>query len=279
MGRLLLPAFIYYLNFVKIPVMPELPDLQAFRHNLEKALLHKKLESVTVRNAKKLHTSQKDLKAALDGQVLEHILRVGKELHFVFKNKHTLGMHLMLHGKLYLFQKKNEEKYTIVELLFADGTGVALTDFQGAANITLDPEEKTAPDALSKAFSESYLETQLSKKKTTIKKYLLDQHNVLGIGNAYADEILWDAKISPFSICQKIPPAKVKVLYKSIHKILEDAEKKILKSRPDIINGEVRDFMLVHNSKLKESPGGAEIKKDTGGGRKTYYTDEQELFE
>lgn len=259
--------------------MPELPDLQAFRHNLEKALLHKKLTSITVKNAKKLHTKEADLQAALEGQALEHIKRVGKELHFVFKNGHVLGMHLMLHGKLYLFEKKNEQKYTIVELLFADGTGLALTDFQAAANITLDPEEKTAPDAMSKDFNESYLEKQLAKKKITIKKYLLDQHNVLGIGNAYADDILWDAKISPFSIANKIPAPKIKALLKSVKKILEGAEKKILKSNPDIINGEVRDFMLVHNSKLTESPGGAPIKKDTGGGRKTYYTDEQELFE
>jgi len=259
--------------------MPELPDLQAFRHNLEKALLHKKLTSLTVKNAKKLQTTAEALQSALAGQTLEHIRRVGKELHFEFKNGHVLGMHLMLHGKLYLFQKKNEEKYTIVELLFGDGTGLALTDFQSAANIFLDPEEKTAPDALAPAFNENYLTTQLAKKKITIKKYLLDQHNVLGIGNAYADDILWDAKISPFSVCNKIPAAQIKVLLKSIKKILQDAEKKILKSKPDIINGEVRDFMLVHNAKLTESPGGAEIKKDTGGGRKTYYTDEQVLFE
>lgn len=259
--------------------MPELPDLQAFRHNLEKALLHKKLKSVTVKNAKKLHVKEADLKAALEAQPLQHIQRVGKELHFVFKNGHVLGMHLMLHGKLYLFEKENEQKHTIAELLFADGTGLALTDFQAAANIQLDPEEKTAPDALSDEFNESYLKAQLAKKKTTIKKYLLDQHNVLGIGNAYADDILWDAKISPFSISNKIPAAKIKALLKSVKKILEAAEKKILKSNPDIINGEVRDFMLVHNAKLTESPGGAPIKKDTGGGRKTYYTDEQELFE
>ncbi|MBS0026969.1 DNA-formamidopyrimidine glycosylase family protein [Chitinophaga sp. 22321] len=259
--------------------MPELPDLQVFSHNLEKALLHKELKSVTVKNAKKLQTTPAALAAALDGQMLEHIRRVGKELHFVFKNGHVLGMHLMLHGKLYFFQKKNEEKYTIVELLFGDGAGLALTDFQAAANVFLDPEEKEAPDALSADFNDSYLQTQLAKKKVTIKKYLLDQHNVLGIGNAYADDILWDAKISPFSVCNKIPAVQVKVLLKSIKKILQDAEKKILKHHPDIINGEVRDFMLVHNAKLKESPGGAEIKKDTGGGRKTYYTDEQVLFE
>lgn len=259
--------------------MPELPDLQAFRHNLEKALLHKKLTSITVKNAKKLHTTEKALKEALEGQLLEHIRRVGKELHFEFKNGHVLGMHLMLHGKLYFFEKKNEEKYTIVELLFTGGIGLALTDFQAAANVFLDPLPKTAPDALSKEFDESYLKAQLGKKKISIKKYLLDQHNVLGIGNAYADDILWEAKISPFSICNKIPDAAIKALLKAVKKILEGAEKKILKSNPDIIHGEVRDFMLVHNAKLTESPDGAPIKKDTGGGRKTYYTDEQVLFE
>ncbi|CAL1519870.1 DNA-formamidopyrimidine glycosylase family protein [Chitinophaga sp. MM2321] len=258
--------------------MPELPDLQVFRHNLEKALLHKKLQSITVQNDKKLQSTEKELQAAVEGQLLEAIQRVGKELHFIFKNGHVLGMHLMLHGKLYLFDKKNEQKYTIVTLLFADGTGLALTDFQGQAVLTLDPAAKEAPDALSEAFNEQYLKVALAKKKITIKKYLIDQKNVLGIGNAYADEILWDARISPFSICHKIPEAKISVLLKSIKHILLDAEKKIKKSHPDIIQGEVRDFMLVHNSKLKESPGGAEIKHDTGGGRKTYYTAEQELY-
>ncbi|PSL47793.1 formamidopyrimidine-DNA glycosylase [Chitinophaga niastensis] len=259
--------------------MPELPDLQAFRRNLEKALLHKKLASLTVKNAKKMHATPASLRSALEGQPLEHIRRVGKELHFVFKNGHVLGMHLMLHGKLYLFQKKNEEKYTIIELLFEDGTGLALTDFQAQAAVTLDPAEKTAPDAMSEELNENYLRTQLAKKKSNIKKYLIDQNNILGIGNAYADEILWDARISPFSICNKIPAENIKVLLKSIKNILQEAEKKILKSHPDIINGEVRDFMLVHNSKLKESPGGAVIQKEIGGGRKTYFTAEQVLFE
>ncbi|MFY0254050.1 DNA-formamidopyrimidine glycosylase family protein [Chitinophaga sp. 30R24] len=259
--------------------MPELPDLQAFQHNLEKALLHKKLQSITIKNAKKLAVKPDVIAAALDGQKLEQIQRVGKELHFVFANGHVLGMHLMLHGKLYFFQKKNEEKYTIAELLFSDGAGLALTDFQASAHVFLDPPSKDAPDALSDAFDEIYLTDLLGKKKISIKKFLLDQHNVLGIGNAYADDILWYARISPFSICNKIPAAQIKTLLKAIKKILTDAEKKILKHDPDIIRGEIRDFMLVHNSKLKESPDGGEIRQSTEGGRKTYYTDEQVLFE
>jgi formamidopyrimidine-DNA glycosylase len=106
----------------------------------------------------------------------------------------------------------------------------------------------------------------------------MDQKVIRGIGNAYADEILWHALISPLSVCNKIPEDKIKTLAKSIKTVLHDAIKKILKSHPDIIKGEVRDFLVIHNSSKKKSPTGAEIKQTTIGGRKTYYTDEQELY-
>ncbi|MBC9932368.1 DNA-formamidopyrimidine glycosylase family protein [Chitinophaga qingshengii] len=254
--------------------MPELPDLNVFSHNLEKVLLHKQLEQITVVVKKKLRTPEEALKAALEGQRLESIHRVGKELHFTFKNGHVLGMHLMLHGKLYLFDEKNEQKHTICTLLFKGGKGLALTDYQGQANITLDPAEKEAPDALSREMSEGWLKETLAKKRTAIKKFLTDQHNILGIGNAYADDILWEARISPFSVSNKIPATAVKALHKAIHKVLTTAEKNIREHHPDIINGEVRDYMLVHSHKLTESPGGAAIQHVSAGG-KTYYTDEQ----
>ena len=107
---------------------------------------------------------------------------------------------------------------------------------------------------------------------------LLDQKIIKGIGNAYADEILWDAGISPFSVSNKIPADKLKALAASIKTILNNAEKQIKKSHPDIIKGEVRDFLLIHNSKKKTSPGGAQILQKEIGGRKTYYTNEQELY-
>lgn len=107
---------------------------------------------------------------------------------------------------------------------------------------------------------------------------MLDQKIMRGVGNAYADEILWHARISPFSISSKIPEAKLKNLAQSIKTVLENAEKSILKSNPDIINGEVRDFMDIHNSKKKHSPTGAAIIVNEAS-RKTYYTNEQELFE
>lgn len=255
--------------------MPELPDLQVFSRNLTKKYRGKVLEQVNV-ESKKLNVPLKELKEALEGQELTGVSRVGKELHFEFINGQVLGLHLMLHGQLKEFDKKNEYDFTIIDLLFDDASGLALTDFQKAAAPTLNPEDTGVPDALD--IDLEYLCKKLAATRTPIKTVLLNQHILRGIGNAYADEILWDAKLSPFSPSNKIPEAKVKGLLKSIKSVLEHAEKEIIKARPDIISGEVRDFLVVHQPRKKETTSGATIHQKEVGSRKTYYTDEQELF-
>jgi len=200
---------------------------------------------------------------------------VGKELHFGFKNGHVLALHLMLHGQLYFFDKTNDHKFTIIELLFEGGAGLALTDFQKAATPTLDPKENSVKDALD--VDVNYLKEKLGTR-TAVKTVLMDQHMIRGIGNAYADEILYDAGISAFSLSNKIPADKIKQLAKSIKDVLEHAEKEIVKSHPDIISGEFRDFLKVHQPKKKTTETGKTIHQKPVGSRKTYYTDEQELF-
>jgi len=153
-----------------------------------------------------------------------------------------------------------------------------LTDFQGQATPTVNPEPRDGIDALSKELNYNFLKRTLNKSKASIKNLLLDQHVIRGIGNAYADEILWEATISPFSVSNKIPDTKIKALTKAIKRVLQEAEKNILKSNPQIISGEIRDFLKIHNSKKRESPNGGEIKIHKAGARKTYYTEEQELF-
>jgi formamidopyrimidine-DNA glycosylase len=258
--------------------MPELPDLQVFSRNLNKRIAGKKIKKLSVPVTKKLKVSVNKLREALEGQVVKEVYREGKELHISFKNGNVLGLHLMLHGDLYFFEEKNDNKNTIIELFFDDGTGLALTDWQGVATPTLNPEQREAPDALSKEVTTEFLRLQMQKTRTSVKNLLLDQHIIRGIGNAYADEILWDAGISPFSASNKIPGDKIKALAKSIKKVLNDAEKQILKANPDIIKGEVRDFLLIHHSKKTKSPTGAIIHNKVAGSRKTYYTDEQEVY-
>lgn len=256
--------------------MPELPDLQAFSHNLNNKLKGKTVKQV-VTHGGKLNVSADELNDTLQHQKVTAVYRDGKELHIQFSKGDALGLHMMLHGKLFLFDGKNDNKYSLTEILFTDGTGLTLTDFQKAATTTLNPEPKDALDALAKEADEAYYKEMLGKTKSAVKSVLLDQKMIRGIGNAYADEILWHARISPFSASNKIPADKVKVLTKTIKDVLTEAEKQILKTHPDIINGEVRDFMLIHNPRKTHSPDGAEIKIKAGS-RKTYYTDEQELY-
>ncbi|HVW95465.1 MAG TPA: DNA-formamidopyrimidine glycosylase family protein [Mucilaginibacter sp.] len=256
--------------------MPELPDLQVFSRNLNKLFKGKKLEKISIKVHSKLNVPEADVQHALQGQKLSDVMRVGKELQFEFANGHILATHLMLHGQLHTFEKTNTHKFTIVKMLFEGDKGLALTDFQKAATPALDPQKQEAPDALD--FDDKYLQEKLSSKRTAIKTVLMDQKILRGIGNAYADEILYDARLSPFSASNKIPAEKVRQLSKSIRKVLENAEEQILKNHPDIISGEYRDFLQVHQPKKKTTPAGETIHQKTVGSRKTYYTDAQEEF-
>lgn len=259
--------------------MPELPDLNVFARNLNKQLAGKTVEEIDVKNKSKLKIPVSELRKEIEGNKLKQVYREGKELHFEFADGNVLGMHLMLHGSLDLLEEKNDRKNTIVEIHFDNRKVLVLTDYQGAANITLNPEVKDSPDALSGEMNDDFLREKLSKKKTTIKAFLLDQNIIRGIGNAYADEILWESGIHPESKCNKIPDGKIKALAKDIKSVLKDAEKQILKINPDIISGEERSFLKIHNSKKKESPTGAKIHNKMVNSRITYYTDEQELYE
>jgi formamidopyrimidine-DNA glycosylase len=254
--------------------MPELPDLQVFGKNLDKQLSGKKLEKINVSKAAKLNVPAIKLKQQFENQKVKSVYREGKELRILFANKHLIGLHMMLRGKLQWFEME-APKHTLVEFIFQKDKKLALTDYQRKARVTSDPDEPDAPDALSAQVNAAFLKKAL-QSKATIKNLLLDQHVIRGIGNAYADEILWEAKISPFAVSNRIPAPNVSALARAIKNVLKKAEKQIAKSDPDIIGGEIRDFLLIHNSSKKKSPTGAVIKNKTAGGRKTYYTDEQE---
>lgn len=255
--------------------MPELPDLEVFSRNLEKKLKGKKLVKLTITRGARTTVPASRIINTLTGQRLMKIYREGKELRFAFQ-KNLLGLHLMLRGKLFWFDAKNPHKHSLAEFYFEKRTGVTVTDYQRKAQLSLDPEVPDVPDALSSKLSVGYLK-KILQKKAAIKNLLIDQRLIRGIGNAYADEILWQARISPFSISNKIPPAGVKALANSIKMVLKKAQQQIAQKEPGIIGGEVRDFMAVHNPKKRKSPNGALI-KTSNTARKTYYTNEQVLY-
>ena len=257
--------------------MPELPDLEVFSANLNRELKGRVLKEVKVSAKAKLNVTKRKLTQALKGQRLAKVYREGKMLYFSFDNENVLALHMMLRGKLYRVEDSKPAPYTLFEFTFEGDKKIGLADYQGSAHAVLNPEETDVPDALDKEVNQKFWKEKL-QSRAGIKNLLLDQHIVRGIGNAYADEILWECGISPFSSSNKIPADAIKRLTKAVPKVIKHAVKQIRKEAPKIIGGEIRDFLLVHNAKRKKSPGGAAIKVTIKGGRKTYYTNEQQLF-
>lgn len=257
--------------------MPEIPDLNIFSRNLSKRLIGQMLTKINILVPRKLKEPEGDFRIALEGQVLNAIKRVGKQLYFSFGNGHVLGLHLMLYGSMHWYEGENENKFTIAELLFTEGTALAITDWQKSVMLKLDPEISAVPDALT--FPDGYLNKVLVNIDKPIKTVLTDGKVVQGIGNAYVDEILYDAKLSPFSSANKIPEYRINQLAKSIKNVLTDAEIHISKNFPDTITEKERDFLKVHLPKHVLTPAGEIILKAEIASRKTYYTAGQELFE
>jgi len=111
-----------------------------------------------------------------------------------------------------------------------------------------------------------------------IKTFLTDPKKVLGIGNAYVDEILYAARIAPMSASSALPPEAIDKLYDAISEVLNWAIEELFRRTPDAIAGETRDFLRVHNPKLKYTPEGEAILTERSArGGKTYYTGSQKF--
>ena len=256
--------------------MAELPDLTVFARILTHKFKEKTVEKLTVTESRKLNVSATELKKALEGRSLTAVRREGKTLQFDFEGGVMLGLHLMLRGELIELEGNETPRFQILAFHFQDDSGFAVIDLQKQATVTLNPAVPASPDALT--ITEKNFIQLLAKKRTIIKTLLMDQKLIRGIGNSYADEILYHAGISPFAIANAIPAKQVGKLFKSLNSVLKQAIKEISDANGDELKGELKDFMRVHSGKLKTTERGEAIRSDRIGGRTTYYTDSQESF-
>lgn len=261
--------------------MPELPDLQIFSKNLRKKVSNKKIVSAEVFNKSKLNVDASVVKSKLLETKIVDIVREGKELYFQLENNDVFSIHLMLNGKFDICDsnKVPNIKYKILSISFEDEQALVVADFQGLCKVTFNPTMTDVPDALGETFTFEYLLNAVNNnRRKNIKAFLINQDIIKGIGNAYADEILWKANISPESTVGKIPEENLKELFDAISYILKDAIVNIEKISPDIISGEERSFLKVHNSKKKQTDEGEEILIKKIASKTTYYTEKQQLF-
>jgi len=258
--------------------MPELPDLEIFKENIPKRLSNKTLTGVTVFMPRKVNTPQILLADVLRGAVLESVEREGKELYFCFDDNRRVSAHLMLNGEISV--AADEAALTRLPFkVFAfhfEREHLVFSDKGGLCSLKFMPPKSAVPDVFSPEFTMDYFQkTVFAKKRMNIKMLLIDQKLLRGIGNAYADEILWAAKISPRSFAGQIPQEALERLYAAIGSVLRDAVASIRAIAPDIISGELRDFLKVHNKRLQTTEDGQPIRTEYINRKITYFTPAQ----
>ncbi|MCI8413329.1 MAG: hypothetical protein HFE47_04450 [Clostridia bacterium] len=252
--------------------MPEIVELKIFAQSIKDRLLNKTV--FRARNYKNTFDLQ-----ALAGKKLTDIRAHGKEMFFCADGAPAFSVHLMLHGGFNILNENLRPAAVdlIGEWQFESGEYLILYDTDGYAKIAPFTELPDVPEATEITESRFY-ELLARKKGAAIKNILCDQKCVRGIGNAYADEILYAAKIHPAVKAGRLPDETKKELYTQMRNVLHEALNEYGKKYRGALSGEMRDLVRVH-TKAGITPDGEYIKTCEVGGKKTYYTLSQRQFD
>lgn len=210
--------------------MPELPEVETVKNQSIPLWVGNTLEKVEVFLPRIVRNLSSFLKEA-PGKTCTHITRRGKYLLFHFSSNDVLLVHLRMEGKFILLNPNEEKtKHTHVLFTFTNGRRIAYDDSRTFGVLQWMKEEECKEEPmLTKLGPEPFeisLELfyqRLQRRSDYIKEALLSQEVVAGIGNIYADEILFAAGISPFSIAKRIPFEKVRLLLSKTKEVLKHA--------------------------------------------------------
>ncbi|MFN3347230.1 MAG: Fpg/Nei family DNA glycosylase, partial [Candidatus Bipolaricaulaceae bacterium] len=195
--------------------------------------------------------------ASLTGKTLQDITRRGKHLVFHFQGDLVLIVHLMRYGWLWHGPSRYEvTKATTLVLTFSDQTDLRLIEpgTPQIAAVWLYPDlSQAAPlaklglEPLASDFTFAAFAHAVRGKRRILKKILTDQSIVAGIGNAYADEILFWARLSPFRYAHTLTQDELERLWKAIPETLRWAIGEIkARAGENLFDKEIRDFLFVH---------------------------------
>lgn len=279
--------------------MPELPEVETIVRDLKKVILNKEIATVKIKKKNIVKSGVSDLKNALIGKSFNAIRRRAKFLVFKISDSDKyLLVHLRMTGQLiYQDSKKtvaggheqgNEEKfpnkYSHIILEFKDSSRLFYNDMRqfGVWKIVeaekLEDEFKNfGVDPLTSEFVFDLFLKLIQNKKTSIKAFLLNQKHIAGIGNIYADEILFASGIKPGRKTESLKKEEKRKIFISIKKILQKAIKMRGTTFSDYRDsqgqkGNFSSRLKVYGRAEKKCKKCAEkIKKTRVAGRGTYY--------
>ncbi|HLY83516.1 MAG TPA: bifunctional DNA-formamidopyrimidine glycosylase/DNA-(apurinic or apyrimidinic site) lyase [Acidimicrobiales bacterium] len=244
--------------------MPELPEIETIRRDLDREFVGKKIKSVEVSGLRSVrrHGDPHDFVARLAGRKVTAVLRKGKYLLVKLEGGEVLVAHLGMSGQLLRAAARDpRDKHTHVVITFTQGGQLRFVDPRTFGELfiaTPDSLEDVVPelahlgfDPLDDVMSWTRFADLLYARKTKLKPLLMDQRFIAGIGNIYADEILFAAGLRYDRSSETLTAQEVRRLYRAMIETLQDAVKHRGSSLADEqyrdLFGEIGDFQSRHN--------------------------------
>jgi formamidopyrimidine-DNA glycosylase len=254
--------------------MPELPEVETFKRYLDGTSLHQRISNVDVQDAYVLkRVSARELARRLKGRRFENSHRHGKQLFVRAGDGLWLRLHFGMTGSLeYLNHDEVPPKTGRVVFRFANNRRLAFDDQRKFGEIELikDVDEflqtrGLGPDALD--ISLSQFKAVVGKQRGAVKAILLNQHLIAGIGNLYADEILFRARMHPATRAVRLRDTDLTRLFRATRYVLEKA----IALRTDFTRLP-KSWLLTHRGKAGRCPRcDRALKSATIGGRTSWF--------
>jgi len=244
--------------------MPELPDLEIIKEALSRHLIGQRIEAVEVLRPIVLRILEPGITAQgfLEGKSVTAVARRGKFLLLTLDDGAFIAINPMLAGRLHHCprgERARARDYMLLHL--ADGMDLRYNDAEGMGKIYLTRElgvvpgyAGLGPEALDPALTLEDFSERLRQQHDEIKDILTRGTVIAGIGNAYADEILFRAGIYPFRKQTSLSAEEHASLYTAMRTVLAEAIEVLRQRVGEAIHIEVRDFMQVHNKKGQPCP-------------------------
>jgi len=243
--------------------MPELPEVETVRRGLAELIIGKVVVSSENDTAKGFPNTDADVRQFLFGSTVTAIRRRAKVLMIDLSTEYSLVIHLKMTGQLVFVDKEERfgaghpndslvnalpDKSTRVTITFKDGSKLFFNDQRKFGWVKLMPTveipelpfmKKVGPEPLELDFTAEQFAARFARRgRTNIKAAILDQSVVAGVGNIYADESLWGAKVHPKRLVETITADEFQLLYTDLREVMNLSIEKGGSSNRNYVNAE-----------------------------------------
>jgi formamidopyrimidine-DNA glycosylase len=273
--------------------MPELPEVEVVRRDLEREVVGKKIKGVEVDGMRSIrrYRQRKQFTSELDGRKITAVSRRGKYLVMKLDDGNALIVHLGMSGQLLRAKSSREAvpKHTHVTITFTQGGQLRFVDPRTFGEMFVTPYEgiddaveelaHLGIDPLESAMSWDYFGELVSQRHLKLKAALMDQKFLAGIGNIYSDEILFNAGLRWDRMSDSLSPEEIRRLYRALVETLQDAVKYRGSSLADQqyvdLFGKKGEYQLHHKVYAREGEACLRcrhvIVRQKTGGRSTFF--------